>query len=93
MVTLTVEETLAGWFYDLCKLVSSVLEWVINLLPDSTLSAMTSLPEGVSQYLGWLNWFLPIAEIIVMLAGWVSALLLYFLIAIVMKWVKIVGGD
>ncbi len=94
MFILSIGDTLASWFYDLCDLVSSILEWIINLLPDSTLTVLSELPAGVSQYLGWVNWFLPITEIIIILAGWVSALLLLYLVLIIMRFFKLVGsGD
>ena len=92
MYQLSVGETLAGWFYDLCSLVSSILDWLIGLLPDSTLNALSELPAGVAQYLGWVNWFLPVTEIAIMLAGWVGALLLYYVVVLIMKFFKVVGG-
>ena len=89
---MSVSDTLASWFYSLCEVVSSILEWIINLLPDSSLTSMSTLPEGVQQYIGWVNWFLPITEISVILAGWVGCLLLYYIVSIIMKFFKLVGG-
>lgn len=93
MIRLSVGETLAGWFYDLCELVSSFLSWLIGLLPESSLNVYESVPESVRQYLGWVNWFLPIHEITLMLAGWVAALLITYLVIIAMKFFKILGGS
>lgn len=42
-------------------------------------------------YLGYLNWFVPVGDILVVLAAWLGAVALFQLYSIVMRWVKVIG--
>lgn len=42
-------------------------------------------------YLGYLNWFVPIKEMLVVMLAWVTAVGLFYLYSIVLRWVKVIG--
>lgn len=42
-------------------------------------------------YLGYLNWFVPIREILVVMVVWLGAVALFQLYSIVMRWLKVIG--
>lgn len=42
-------------------------------------------------YLGWLNWFFPVGDCLVVMAAWLTAVGLFYLYSIVMRWVKMIG--
>lgn len=60
---------------------------VLPLSPfDDYISQFSSLP-----YLGWLNWFFPVGECMVVMLAWLGAVGLFYLYSIVMRWIKMIG--
>lgn len=43
------------------------------------------------EYLGYLNWFVPVGDIIIVMELWLSAVSAYYLYSVVMRWVKVIG--
>lgn len=64
--------------------------FVISLLPESPfygfISALDRLP-----YLQYVNWVLPVTEILAVLQVWLAAVSAYILISLVARWVKLVS--
>lgn len=60
---------------------------VIKLLPlspfEKYIDALEELP-----YLSTLNWFVPIGGYIAILEAWLTAIAVYYLYMIVLRWVK-----
>lgn len=42
-------------------------------------------------YLGYLNWFFPVHECLVVMMAWLTAVALFYVYSIVMRWVKMIG--
>lgn len=42
-------------------------------------------------YLGYLNWFVPVKGILVVMGAWLVAVGLYYLYSIIMRWLKVIG--
>ena len=63
---------------------------LISVLPLSPfqdyISQFSSLP-----YLGWLNWFFPVGDCLVVMLAWLGAVGLFYLYSIVMRWLKMIG--
>ena len=43
------------------------------------------------EYLGILNWFFPIKDILIVLSTWLSAIVAFYVISIVLRWLKVIG--
>ena len=43
-------------------------------------------------FLGYLNWFVPIKEILIVMVAWLGAVTLYYLYSIIMRWLKVIGN-
>lgn len=54
-----------------------VLSVVLTLLPSSPLSGFNYLLSNL-PYLNFLNWFLPISEMIVILESWLLVVSIYY---------------
>ena len=71
-------------------LFNSLGEKLLGLLPLSPfqefISNFSSLP-----YLGWLNWFFPVGDCLVVMGVWLTAVGLFYLYSIVMRWLKMIG--
>lgn len=65
-----------------------VLSLVISLIPGSPFSGMTSLVQQI-PYLSYLNWFVPIPEIIVIMESWLAVVSVYYTILFALNYVGI----
>ena len=69
------------------EIVTTFLDWVLKLLPTSP---FTQFIEACSAmpYLGWLNWFVPVGQIIAVGEAWLFAIGLFYMYSIVLRWIK-----
>lgn len=69
-----------SWLYE-------IIEKVLGLLP---LSPFTQYIEKLKDmpFLGYLNWFIPIKELLIIGASWLGVIGLFYLYSIVLRWVK-----
>lgn len=69
---------------------NGLIEAIIAILPTSPfaefISEFASLP-----FLGYLNWFFPVHECLVVMTAWLGAIALFYVYSIVMRWVKMIG--
>ena len=74
----------------LSGLFSAFAESLTQVLPLSPfqqfIDNFRSLP-----YLGWLNWFFPVGDCLVVMLAWLGAVGLFYLYSIVMRWLKMIG--
>lgn len=68
----------------------SIIDQLISMLPGSPFA------EFVDQFaalpsLGYLNWFFPVRQCLVVLAAWLAAITLYYVYSVIMRWVKLIG--
>lgn len=64
----------------------SLAEWVISVLP---MSPFAPVIDGLADipYLAYLNWFLPVGEMITIGGVWLAAISVYYVYSIVVRWV------
>lgn len=65
-----------------------VLSWVTALLPDSPFQAISN--SAVSEYLPYINWFLPFDFVVTTLGLWLLAVAGYYIYSVVLRWIKAV---
>lgn len=73
------------------ELLNKFAEWVLNLLPLSPFRNIDSFFAPIIPNLGYLNWFVPIGWIISVMAVWLSAISLFYIYSIIMRWIKMIG--
>lgn len=66
--------------------VMNALTWVIELLPDSPFQAISN--SDVSQFMGTLNWFLPLQQIVAELELWLTCVVIFYAYQIILRWAK-----
>ncbi len=73
------------------ELVNKFAGTLVKVLPVSPfqpyIAAFSDLP-----YLGYLNWFVPIGACVKIGAAWLSAIVVFYLYSIIMRWIKAIGG-
>lgn len=78
-----------------------MLEWMKEILNSFGSFLMSVLPTSPFQqfisdfsnlpYLGWLNWFIPIGSFIKIGTAWLTAVGVFYLYSVIMRWVKMIG--
>lgn len=67
----------------------SLLNGVLDMLPDSPFLFLQEL--GNSQFgdwLGYLNWFVPVYSWVGLTSAWLTALGLWYVVAIFLRWLR-----
>lgn len=59
---------------------------VIAMLPDSPFQIIDNSP--VAKYMGYLNWIIPMNQIVGILELWVTAIVIYYLYVVILRWIK-----
>lgn len=62
-------------------------DWVLQLLPLSPFKDVINELEAI-PYLGYLNWFIPVGRILEIGALWLSAVTVFYLYSIVLRWIR-----
>lgn len=69
--------------------IDAVLLSILNLLPDSPFTMLSKSPE-IYRILQYLNWFIPISQMVAVVEAWLAAVAVYFIYSIVLRWIKAV---
>ena len=72
------------------ELFESFYSLIINLLPLSPFAqfyAQWTAPEWV----GWLNWILPVEAMLKVMAAWLGAIALYYVYSVVARWIGLIS--
>lgn len=62
---------------------------IVSFLPSSPIVYLESIPE-VEKYLSMVNWFIPIYSMISLTEAWLLAVVLYYIVQIVLRWIKVI---
>lgn len=69
--------------------INEFLGYALFFLPsspfESYINAVSSIP-----FLGWLNWFVPVAQIIAIGQAWLVAIGLFYTVQAILRWIKVV---
>ena len=63
---------------------------VVKFLPISPFRKFLDAFADI-EYLGMLNWFVPVGDMLIVLGAWVSVIAGFYLISIVLRWLKVIG--
>lgn len=65
-------------------------QYLMEVLPTSPFQQfIQALPQ--SKGFNWLNWLVPVHDILVVLGVYLVAVGLFYLYSIIMRWVKVIG--
>lgn len=71
----------------LIKALGNVGEMMVNILPSSPFLLLESIEI---PYLNYLNWVIPFEEMAVILIYWVGAIAIYYIVQVILRWVKVI---
>lgn len=72
------------------EIVDQFLDWVMNLLPVSPFAPYIA-ELGELKYLSYLNYFVPVGTCIDIALAWVTAIVLYYLYSIILRWIRAIS--
>lgn len=77
------------------------MQWIINKVVELLNYLMSVFPTSPFHqfivqfedmpFLGYLNWFIPISDMLKVGTAWLVAIGLFYLYSIVARWVKLIG--
>ena len=75
---------------DMTGLLDKFLDAILSVFPLSpfadTIAKLEQLP-----YLGYLNWFMPVGEMLAVGSLWLTAIGVYYLYSVVARWIKLIS--
>lgn len=69
--------------------VGNVGHSIVEILPDSPLKWTANID---SKILAWVNWLIPMGEMIVVFEGVLICVGAWYLISIILRWINVAGG-
>ena len=75
-----------NWFQELLEKFG---RWLLSVLPTSPFRGfLGNFKSAFSPYLGYLNYFVPISDFLVIIGAFLSVVVVYYAYSIIMRWVK-----
>lgn len=71
------------------ELLDKFLSFLTSVLPLSPFAEFIDSLEAL-PYLGYINYFVPIGTFLKIGAAWLSAIALFYLYSIIMRWVRMI---
>lgn len=68
------------------SIIAVVINNIFDLLPDTPFKV-----DDISvlyEYMGYLNWIIPIDKFIIITVSWLSAISIYYAYQIILRWIK-----
>lgn len=75
------------WFLEIIKKFGAI---ILSALPTSPFDKYLDQLAGL-DYLGYLNWFIPVGAFVGILVTWTTAVGVFYIYSIIMRWVKMIG--
>ena len=73
-------------------LITKLGNLILSIFPKSPFKQFINSMDVSSWHLGWLAWFFPVREAVAVIALWLVALTMFYIVSVVARWVKIIGG-
>lgn len=89
MILLKVSDTIADIFYSLCQGLTWILNSLFSLLPNNPFPEL-NVPAEVTNVLSFANHFLPIQGFIIVISGWLLAIVGIIIYQLLFKFFKVI---
>lgn len=69
--------------------VYNFIEGALSILPDSPFIFLKNYSNSpIGQWLGYVNWFIPVNTFLAIMEIWLVAIATYYVISIILRWAK-----
>lgn len=72
--------------------ISTIFGWLGNLLPDSPFDGVVQVTDNLVLGISWLNWLLPISDMLVSLFLWIGACVAITAVRVALDVTADIGG-
>ena len=69
----------------------NVTEFLSNILPLSPFAGPIAELQKL-PYLGFLNWIIPVGDLLEIFGAWLGVLLLFYGYSFLLRWAKVISG-
>lgn len=75
---------------DMQAILNMFLKMLLKVFP---LSPFRDIINSVDKmpFLGYINWFLPVSEMLAVASLWLAAITVYYIYSVIARWVKLIG--
>lgn len=73
----------------LSNLLTTILGFLGDFLPDDPFESFIQANDSLQLALGWLNWFVPVGDFLLVFGAWVAALGVWIAVRLAMG--KVIG--
>lgn len=72
------------------EIVTGGLMAILALLPDSPFKILDNMEATgeIAEWLGYVNWFVPIYSFVGILEGWLVCIAVYYIYQVALRWLK-----
>ena len=77
------------FFNWLSEKAQTLIQSLIDVLPGSPINWILS-NDAINEYVGYLNWFIPVYTFIGILENWLMAVVVYYVAQWGLRWIKAV---
>lgn len=67
---------------------ASIAKLAVQILPKSPFAYIDNSP--IAEYISYLNWIIPIEQMISLTGTWLFAITLYYSVSALLRWVKVI---
>lgn len=64
--------------------------WLMSFLPNSPFAPWVEQIQSV-PFLRYLNWFVPVGQIAVLLSGWLTVIAVFYVYQAIMRYIHLIG--
>ena len=88
----TASQQTTSWWGDLKQSMIDIAAVLISKLPESPIVSALNEAGGnpVASWMPFVNWFVPFQSIVRILGVWTAGIAIYYLVQIVLRWVKVI---
>lgn len=65
-----------------------LLTFIFSILPDSPFQKYILNNGLITPYIGFVNYFVPVAEMLLIFSAWCIAISIYYAWQVVLRWIK-----
>ena len=69
--------------------ICSFFTYIVGFLPQNPFANLEF--TGIEEYLGYLNWIIPVGTISKIITLWLGAIAVYYIYSIALRWVKAIN--
>jgi hypothetical protein len=66
-----------------------VANGIFSLLPGSPFQIIST--SDVAEYLGYLNWIIPVDALLTISMYWVGALAVFIIYSVILRWIRVIS--